>query len=99
MNSHTCQNLSRNKFNSSQRPECSEVNKFVGSKARAELSHANLSESILIYIYIPLKVPVLLPGNSANKVGMTSDKRKVARQQQVGRQAGVRCNSCLFIEG
>ena len=28
-----------------------------------------------------------------------SDKGKVARQQQVGRQAGVRRNSCLFIVG
>ena len=42
---------------------------------------------------------MLLPGNSANEVLMTSDKGKVARQQQVGRQAGVRRNSCLFIEG
>ena len=37
-----------------------------------------------------MKVSVLLPGNSANTVCMTSDK--VARQQQVGRQAGVRGN-------
>ena len=36
-----------------------------------------------------MKVSVLLPGNSANTVCMTSEKGKVARQQQVVRQAGV----------
>ena len=39
-----------------------------------------------------MKVSVLLPGNSANTVCMTSDKGKVARQQQVGRQVDVRGN-------
>ena len=37
-----------------------------------------------------------MPGNSANTVFMTSDKGKVARQQQVGRQAGVRGNLQLL---
>ena len=37
-----------------------------------------------------MKASVLLPGNSANTVCMTSEKGKVARQQQVVRQAGVR---------
>ena len=36
-----------------------------------------------------MKVSVLLPGNSPNTVWMTSDKGKVAGQQQVGRQSGV----------
>ena len=43
-----------------------------------------------------MKVSVLLPGNSANTVCMTSDKGKVARQQQVVRQAGVRANLQLL---
>ena len=43
-----------------------------------------------------MNVSVLLPGNSANTVCMTSDKGKVARQQQVGRQAGVRGNLQLL---
>ena len=32
---------------------------------------------------------VQLPGNSANTVCLTSEKGKVARQQQIVRQAGV----------
>ena len=43
-----------------------------------------------------MKVSILLHGNSANIVCMTSDKGKVARQQQVGRQAGVRGNLQLL---
>ena len=43
-----------------------------------------------------MKVSVLLPGNSANTVCMASDKGKVARQQQVGRQSGVRGNLQLL---
>ena len=43
-----------------------------------------------------MNVSVLLPGNSANTVCMTSDKGKVARQQQVGRHAGVRGNLQLL---
>ena len=34
-----------------------------------------------------MKVSVLLPGNSANTVCLTSEKGKVARQQQVVRQS------------
>ena len=49
-----------------------------------------------IYIYISMKVSVLLPGNSANTVCLTSEKGKVARQQQVVRQAGVRGNLQLL---
>ena len=37
-----------------------------------------------------MKVSVQLPGNSANTVCLTSEKGKVAWQQQVVRQAGVR---------
>ena len=48
------------------------------------------------YIYISMKVSVLLPGNSANTVCLTSEKGKVARQQQVVRQAGVRGNLQLL---
>ena len=43
-----------------------------------------------------MKVSVLLPGNSANTVSLTSEKGKVARQQQVVRQAGVRGNLQLL---
>ena len=43
-----------------------------------------------------MKVSVLLSGNSANTVCMTSDKGKVAGQQQVGRQTGVRGNLQLL---
>ena len=43
-----------------------------------------------------MKVSVLLPGNSANTVCLTSEKGKVARQQQVVRQAGVRGNLQLL---
>ena len=43
-----------------------------------------------------MKVSVLLPGNSANTVCMTSEKGKVARQQQVVRQAGDRGNLQLL---
>ena len=46
------------------------------------------------YIYIYRQV--LLPGNSANTVCLTSEKGKVARQQQVVRQAGVRGNLQLL---
>ena len=48
------------------------------------------------YIYISMKVSVLLPGNSANTVCLTSEKGKVARQQQIVRQAGVRGNLQLL---
>ena len=43
-----------------------------------------------------MKVSVLLPGNSANTVCMTSEKGKVARQQQVVTEAGVRGNLQLL---
>ena len=46
-----------------------------------------------------MKVSVLLPGNSANTVCLTSEKGKVARQQQVVRQAGVRGNLQLLATG
>ena len=51
------------------RPERSEVNKFVGPKARArELSRANSSGKYIymcLYMFISLKMSVLLPVNSA----------------------------------
>ena len=50
----------------------------------------------LINIYISMKVSVQLPGNSANTVCLTSEKGKVARQQQVVRQTGVRGNLQLL---
>ena len=50
----------------------------------------------LINIFISMKVSVQLPGNSANTVCLTSEKGKVARQQQVVRQAGVRGNLQLL---
>ena len=78
----------------------SEVNKSVGpsrvegpSIARAARIRA---KNIFISIYISMKVSVLLPGNSANTVCLTSEKGKVARQQQVVRQAGVRGNLQLL---
>ena len=43
-----------------------------------------------------MKVSVLLPGNSANTVCLMSEKGKVAREQQVVRQAGVRGNLQLL---
>ena len=43
-----------------------------------------------------MKVSVLLPGNSANSVCLTSEKGKVARQQQIVRQVGVRGNLQLL---
>ena len=43
-----------------------------------------------------MKVSVQLPGNSANTVCLTSEIGKVARQQQVVRQAGVRGNLQLL---
>ena len=43
-----------------------------------------------------MKVSVLLPGNRANTVCLTSEKGKVAGQQQVVRQAGVRDNLQLL---
>ena len=61
------------------------------------LAQAALSKpSIYIYIYISMKVSVLLPGNSANTVCLTSENGMVARQQQVVRQAGVRGNLQLL---
>ena len=53
-------------------------------------------KNIFKSIYLSMKVSILLHGNSANTVCMTSDKGKVARQQQVGRQAGVRGNLQLL---
>ena len=44
-------------------------------------------------IFLYMKVSVLLPGNSATTVCMTSDN---ARQQQVGRQTGIRGNLQLL---
>ena len=60
--------------------------------ARAELSRANSSEKyIYIYIYIyRWRCRQCCLATVKNKVWMTSDKGKVARQQQVGRQTGVR---------
>ena len=58
-----------------------------------------LSFFLAIYpyiLYISMKVSVQLPGNSANTVCLTSEKGKVARQQQVVRQAGVRGNLQLL---
>ena len=55
-----------------------------------------LTSFLYIYLYISMKVSVLLPGNSANTVCLTSEKGKVARQQQVVRQAGVRGNLQLL---
>ena len=43
-----------------------------------------------------MKVSVLLRGNSTNTVSLTSEKGKVARQQQVVRQAGIRGNLQLL---
>ena len=44
----------------------SEVNKFVGPKARSGAKPRGFKQKI--YLYILLKVSALLPGNSANKV-------------------------------
>ena len=41
-----------------------------------------------------MKVSVLFPGNSANTVSLTSEKGKVARQQQVVRLASEAIYSC-----
>ena len=71
-----------------------------GRRPERSESRANSSEKYIyihiIYLYISMKVSVLLPGNSANTVCLTSEKGKVARQQQVVRQAGVRGNLQLL---
>ena len=64
------------------------------SESRAKSSEKYIY--IHIYLYISMKVSVLSPGNSPNTVWMTSDKGKAARQQQVGRQSGVRGNLQLL---
>ena len=78
----------------------SEVNKSVRPSRVEGLSIARAAriraKNIFISIYISMKVSVLLPGNSANTVCLTSEKGKVARQQQVVRQAGVRGNLQLL---
>ena len=66
-----------------------------GRRPERSESRAHSSEKY-IYIHISMKVSVLLPGNSGNTVCLTSEKGKVARQQQVVRQAGVRGNLQLL---
>ena len=65
-----------------------------------ELHYTMIQFLIIIYIiYILIKVSVMLPGNSANTVCMTSGKGKVVRQQQAGRQAGSEAICSCYATG
>ena len=91
----------RGKFDNSFYSSRSEVNKFVGPKARArELSHANSSGKYsYIYIYFAEGVRAVAWQQCGNKVGMTSDKGRLLGSNRLeDRLASDAIRSCYATQ-